>query len=240
MRYTNVCDWLSPWSRVHLEGLKRVARSVDQKILRFLWNPLVHWLLQRCRHRSVSQVTRIQPSVFWLPTVILYCHVSVATKTYLTNVKPCYIIHIHFHLIVTKLPYFNNLFLTHSVLFHREYFWRIVDKRKTNIGDWSRINVRFHVLIGMSMKMVAFRKFVSCGSDRRFRGSYCLLLMESVSNNLQLNPLLSSIKSSWITIVKSDAETGLTSRYLAIIMMVVYLTRWSLTQECLCSKTTEW
>jgi hypothetical protein len=80
--------------------------------------------------------------------------------------------------------------------------------------------------------MAAFRYVVSCGTDRRFRGTYCLLLMKAVSNNLQLNQLLSSIKSSWISIVKSDAETGLTSRYLAIIMMVVYSIRRLLTQEC--------
>jgi hypothetical protein len=57
----------------------------------------------------------------------------------------------------------------------------------------------------------------------------------AVSNSLQLNELLSSINSSWITIVKSDAETGLTSRYLAIVMMVVYSTRMLLTQECVSS-----
>jgi hypothetical protein len=91
--------------------------------------------------------------------------------------------------------------------------------------------VRFQVFIGMSMKMAAFRYVVSCGTDRRFRGNYCLLLMGAVSNNLQLNQLLSSIKSSWITIIKSDAETGLTSRYLAV-MMVVYSTRRHLTLEC--------
>jgi hypothetical protein len=82
------------------------------------------------------------------------------------------------------------------------------------------------------MKMAAFRYVVSCCTDRRFRGTYCLLLMEAVRNNLQLNQLLSSIKSSWISIFKSDAETGLTSPYLAIIMMVVYSTRRFLTQEC--------
>jgi hypothetical protein len=60
----------------------------------------------------------------------------------------------------------------------------------------------------------------------------CLLLMGAVSNRLQLNELLYSIKSSWISIVKSDAETGLTSRYLSIIMMVVYSTRRLLTLEC--------
>jgi hypothetical protein len=81
------------------------------------------------------------------------------------------------------------------------------------------------------MKMAAFRYVVSCGTDRRFRGTYCLLLMEALSNSLQLNQLLSSIKSSWITVVKSDAETGLTSRYLAIIMMVVYPTRRLLTES---------
>jgi hypothetical protein len=79
--------------------------------------------------------------------------------------------------------------------------------------------------------MAAFRCVVSCDTDRRFRGTYCLLLMEAVSNNLQLNQLLSSIKSSWLTIVKCDAETGLTSRYLAIIMMVVYSTRRLLTKS---------
>jgi hypothetical protein len=81
------------------------------------------------------------------------------------------------------------------------------------------------------MKMAAFRYVVSCGTDRRFRGTYCLLLMEAVSKNLQLNQRLSSIKSTWISIVKSDAETGLTSRYLAIIMMVVYSTRRLLTKS---------
>jgi uncharacterized membrane protein YozB (DUF420 family) len=124
-----------------------------------------------------------------------------------------------------------NLFSTLSVLFHREYFWRSADKRKTNIEERRRINVRFEVLIGMSMKMAAFRYVLSCGTDRRFRGSYCLPLMEAVSNSLQLNQLLSSIKSIWITIVKSDAETGLTSRYLAIILMVVYSTRRLLTKS---------
>jgi hypothetical protein len=59
----------------------------------------------------------------------------------------------------------------------------------------------------------------------RFRGTYCLLLMEAVRKNLQLNQLTSSIKSSWLTIVKSTALTGLTSRYLSIILMVVYSTR---------------
>jgi hypothetical protein len=73
--------------------------------------------------------------------------------------------------------------------------------------------------------MAAFRYVVSCDTDRRFRGTYCLLLMEAVSNNVQLNELLSSMKSSWISIVKSDPETGLISRYLAVIMMVVYSTR---------------
>jgi hypothetical protein len=58
--------------------------------------------------------------------------------------------------------------------------------------------------------------------------------MVAVSNNLHLNELLSSIKSSRITIVKSDAGTGLTSRYLPIIMMVVYSTRRLLTRECAC------
>jgi hypothetical protein len=81
------------------------------------------------------------------------------------------------------------------------------------------------------MNMAAFRYVVSCGTDRRFTGTYCLMLMGAVSNNLQLNQLLSSIKSSWITIVKSDAETGLTSLYLAIIMMVVYSTRRFLTKS---------
>jgi hypothetical protein len=236
MGCTNVCDWLTPWSRVLLERLKRVARSVDKEILCFLWNPLVHWIVQRCRHRSVSQATRIHPSVFWLPTVISYCHVSVATETCLTNLNPCY----NLHKTVTKLPYFKNLFSTNSVLFHREYFWRSADKRKTNIGELKRINVRFQVLIGMSMKMAAFRYVVSCGTERCFRGTYCLLLMEAVSNILQLNQLVASIKSSRITIVKSDAETGLTSQYLAIIMMVVYSTRNLLALECLSSKISEW
>jgi hypothetical protein len=68
--------------------------SWSRKPLLFLWNPLVHWLVQRCRHRSLLHDTRIQPSVFWLPTVILYCHVSVATKTYLTNLNSSYILHI--------------------------------------------------------------------------------------------------------------------------------------------------
>jgi hypothetical protein len=81
------------------------------------------------------------------------------------------------------------------------------------------------------MNMVAFRYVVSCCIDRRLRTTYCLLLMEAVSNSLQLNELLPSIKSSWITIVKSDAETVLTSRYLAIIMMVLYSTLRLLTQE---------
>jgi hypothetical protein len=93
--------------------------------------------------------------------------------------------------------------------------------------------------MGMSTKIDVLRYIVSCGTDRRFRGTYCLMLMEAVSNNLQLKQLLSSIKSSWISIVKSDAETGLTSRDLAIIMMVVYSTRRLLTLECLSSKTTE-
>jgi hypothetical protein len=88
--------------------------------------------------------------------------------------------------------------------------------------------------------MAAFRYVVSCGTDRRFRGTYSFLLMGAVSNSLHLNQLLTSIKLSWITIVKSDAETGLTSRYLAIIMMVVYSTRRLLTRECLSSKTTEY
>jgi hypothetical protein len=79
--------------------------------------------------------------------------------------------------------------------------------------------------------MAAFRYVLSCGTDRRFRGTYCLLLMESVRNNLQLNQLLSSIKSSWASNLKSDAETGLTSRYLAIILMVVYSTRRLLTKS---------
>jgi hypothetical protein len=83
----------------------------------------------------------------------------------------------------------------------------------------------------MSMKMAAFRYVVSCGTDRRFRGTYCLLLME-VSKLQSSVKLLSSIKSSWTSIFKSDTETGLTSRYLAIIMMVVYSTRRLLTQEC--------
>jgi hypothetical protein len=77
----------------------------------------------------------------------------------------------------------------------------------------------------MSMKMAAFKYVVSCGTDRRFRGTYCFMLMEAVSNSLQLNQLLSSIKSSWITIVNSDAETRLTSRYLAIIMMMYSIRR---------------
>jgi hypothetical protein len=47
-----------------------------------------------------------------------------------------------------------------------------------------------------------------------------------------LNQLLSRINSSWIIIVKSDAETGLTSRHIAIIMMVVYSTWRLLAQEC--------
>jgi hypothetical protein len=68
-------------------------------------------------------------------------------------------------LIVTKLPYFNNLFSTHSVLFHPEYFWSSADKQKTNIGERKRINVRFEVLVGMSMKMAAFRYVVSCDTD---------------------------------------------------------------------------
>jgi hypothetical protein len=59
------------------------------------------------------------------------------------------------------------------------------------------------------------------------------------SNNLKLNQILSSIKPSWITVVKSDAETGLISRYLAIIMMVVYSTRRFLTLENLSSKISE-
>jgi hypothetical protein len=79
--------------------------------------------------------------------------------------------------------------------------------------------------------MAAFRYVVSCDTDRRFRGTYCPLLMEAVSNSLQLNQLLSSIKSRWISIVKSDAETGLTSRHLAITMMVVYSTRRPLTKS---------
>jgi hypothetical protein len=61
----------------------------------------------------------------------------------------------------------------------------------------------------------------------------CLLLIGAVIYSLQLNQILSSTKSSWITIVKSDAETGLTSLYLAI-MMVVYSTRRLITQECAC------
>jgi hypothetical protein len=56
--------------------------------------------------------------------------------------------------------------------------------------------------------------------------------MGAVSNSLQLNELLPSIKSSWITIVKSDALTVLASRYLPIIMVVVYSTRRLLTLEC--------
>jgi hypothetical protein len=55
--------------------------------------------------------------------------------------------------------------------------------------------------------------------------------MEAVSNKIQLNQLVASIKSSRITIVKCDTETLLASRYLAIIMMV-YSTRRLLTEEC--------
>jgi hypothetical protein len=108
----------------------------------------------------------------------------------------------------------------------------VLTKRKSNTEERKLINVRFQVLVGMSMQMAVSRYVVSCGTDRRFRGTYSLVLMEAVSNNLQLNQLLSSIKSSWISIVKSDAETGLTSRYLAVIMMVVYSTRRLLIQEC--------
>jgi hypothetical protein len=58
--------------------------------------------------------------------------------------------------------------------------------------------------------------------------------MEAVCNNLHLSELLSGIKPSWITNVKSDVETVLTSRYIAIIMKVLYSTRTLLTQKCAC------
>jgi hypothetical protein len=98
-----------------------------------------------------------------------------------------------------------------------------------NENKWT--NVRFRVLVGMSTKMAAFR-YVVCVVWYWPTFQRNLLPPASGGSEQQYSvELLFSLKSSWITIVKSDAETGLTSRYFAIIMIVVYSTRRLLTNS---------